>query len=273
MAEVRLGTSAGSETAKEGLTRLARLGYAAKGVVYLLIGGLALQAAWGSGRAEDTRGAMSSLLTQPFGRVLVGLVALGLVGYTVWRAYLAAANPEGDSARKRVFHAFIAVVHAGLTIAAVRMALNGRGESGGDSERAASWTARVMEQPFGVWLVGGAGVVVGLYGLLQFRRAAKAKLDDQLDFSKLGASRRDWVERICRFGIAARGAVFLIIGWFLVEAARQFDPSEARGLGGALTSLRDEPWGAWLLTVAALGMAAYGVYQLVRARYRVIRTR
>jgi hypothetical protein len=273
MAEVRLDTPMGSVSARDGLTRLARLGYAVKGVVYLLIGGLALQAAWGGGNAEDTRGAMSSLLSQPFGRVMVALVAVGLAGYTMWRAYLAAANPEGDSARKRVFHAFIAVIHAGLTLAAVRMALNGRREDGDDSERAAGLTARVMEQPFGVWLVGGAGVAFGLYGLAQFRRAAKAKLDDQLDFSRLGARRRDWVERICRFGIAARGAVFLIIGWFLVATARQFDPTEARGLGGALTALRDRPWGAWLLTVAALGMAAYGVYQLVRARYRVIRTR
>lgn len=129
----------------------------------------------------------------------------------------------------------------------------------------------MLAQPFGAWLVGAAGAGLLLFGVSQLVHAWKAKLDDQLELAQLDPGQRTWVVRVSRVGIAARGLVLLLIGAFVVQAAVEFDPSEAEGVGGALRSLEQAPYGSWLLGSVALGLAAYGVYELVRARYRRIR--
>lgn len=253
------------------LQRFARFGYASKAVVYLLVGVLAVQAALGSSQATDSRGALRSIIDAPFGRVLLGIMALGLLSYAFWRGYSALANPESDSVPRRLYAALTTLIYTGLGIEAARLALrNGGGGDGGD--RASHWTARALEQPFGGWLVGIVGAALLFFGITQLVHAWKAELDDQLDLSRLGADQRAWVIRISRIGIAARGVVLLLIGTFVVRAALEFDPAEARGVGGALRSLEQQPYGGWLLGAVALGLAAYGGYELVRARYRRIRT-
>lgn len=250
--------------------RFARFGYASKGVVYLLVGILAVQAALGSSQATDSKGALRSIIDAPFGRVLLAVMALGLFSYAAWRAYSAVANPESDSVPRRLYAALTALIYGGLGLEATRLALRNGGGGGGE-EGASHWTARALAQPFGAWLVGLAGAGLLLFGGSQLVHAWKAKLDDQLDLSQLEPARRAWVVRVARFGIAARGVVLLLIGAFVVQAAVEFDPSEAQGVGGALRSLEQQPYGSWLLGIVALGLAAYGVYELVRARYRRIR--
>lgn len=251
------------------LQRFARFGYASKAVVYLLVGVLALQAAFGRSQATDSSGALRSIIDAPFGRVLLGLMALGLFSYAIWRGYSALANPENDSVGRRLYAALTTLIYAGLGLEAARLALRNGGGGGGD--QASHWTARALAQPFGAWLVGAIGVGLLLFGVAQLVHAWKAELDDQLDLSRLGADQRRWVVRVARIGIAARGAVLLLMGGFVVKAALEFDPSQARGVGGALRSLESQPYGSWLLAAVALGLAAYGVYELVRARYRRIR--
>lgn len=275
MGEAQRHGRAAAREAGPWVERLARLGYAAKGVVYLVIGGIAARAAFGSGeRVQGSQGALRAILEQPFGRFLLGLMALGLAGYALWRFVQAALDPEhvgsndkGDMA-KRVGYAISGVIHAGLALAALRMAMGGGGGQGGD--RTADWTATLMRQPAGRWLVAAVGLGIAGYGAYALYRAYAVKLDKRLDLSRMSPAARTWAVRSGRAGIAARGVVFLVMGFFLVQAALHSNPGEARGLDGALRALQQQSYGPWLLGLVALGLVGYGIYQLVEARYRRI---
>jgi hypothetical protein len=249
--------------------RLARAGFAAKGVVYVLIAVLSAGAAFSAGRAEGSEGALVSLHNQPFGRILLGLVAIGLVGYAVFRFVSALANPEGEGLVKRVGHAGKALVYAALAVGAARLALQAGAASAG-AERATHWTAEVMARPLGVLAIGIAGLVTALYGLYQIHKGATGRVLKDLDTRSLSSRGIDWVSRLGRAGLAARGVVLIIIGAFLALAALRSDPSEARGLGGALRTVEQQAYGPWLLALIATGLLAYGLFQFVHARYRRI---
>ena len=253
---------------------LARLGYAAKGVVYSLIGILALQTAFGSGgEVTDSSGAFAAVLRQPFGKAILYLIALGLLGYALWRIIEAFNDPEGhgNDAKGLAVRAALFVrgfVHGLLAAQAFRFASRGSGGGGGNDAGQAS--ASVMSKPFGEALLIGIGVAIVGYGLYQLLRAWRADLGKRLDIGRIRLEARQWIVRICRTGIAARGVVFLIIGGFLVQAALKNDPGQATGLAGALSTLRQNA--PWLFVVIAAGLIAYGIYEFVKARYRRIST-
>jgi hypothetical protein len=253
---------------------LARAGYLAKGVVYLLIGILAFQAAAGAGgTVSGPEGALLTILRQPFGRVLLGITAVGLSGYAVWRLFCAAFDPErhGDE-RKRFFvrigYAGSGIAHGALALQAARMAL-GKG-GGGGSDRAESWTAQLLNAPLGPWLVGAVAVGIAAYGIAQIARGLGRKVEERLRLGELPPEERRLVVRVGRIGTVARGLVFGLIGYLLMRAALKHDPSEAGGISDALLTLERQPYAPYLLGGVALGLAAYGAYQLVKARYRVI---
>ena len=251
--------------------KLARAGYVVKGVVYGLVGFLALKAALGSGgRTTGTQGAITSLADEPLGEALLWGIAIGLVGYTLWRFIQALGDPDhvgtdAEGVVKRIGYAGSGVIYAGLAYSTFRL-LTGNG--GGSGNSASDWTATLMEQPFGPWLVGAAGLVTMGVGLHQLQRAYKASFFDRLKTGSMSATERTWARRVGRFGLAARGVVFGIIAVFLFQAAWQADPSEARGLDGALDTLAAQPYGPYLLGVVAAGFIAYGAYCVVNARYR-----
>lgn len=263
----------GATRASPWIEGLGRFGYAAKGVVYLIVGGLAVQAALGhGGQTTDQQGALSRVAEAPFGRSLLVVLAVGLVGYALWQLVRAALDTEqkGDEAKgllMRAVYAGVAVIYAMLAWSAVRMAM-GINSGQGSTEKAQGWTAWLMDQPFGVWLVGIIGAAVVVNGLYQFYRAFKSKLTDDLNLTDMDAERREWVTRIGRAGYAARGVAFVMIGGFLIGAAMHHNPSEAQGLDGALATLASQPFGPYLLGLVAAGLAAYGVFALVEARYR-----
>lgn len=271
--EVRHHAQNAANEASPSVQRLARLGYAAKGVVYLIMGGIAAQAAFSPAEnVEGPEGAMSTILDQPFGKVLLGLVALGLAGFVLWRVVQAAMDPEhrGGGAKRamvRVGHAISAAMYAALTLEAVRM-LRGSGGQGGGTEH---WTAVVMEKPFGRIAVGLVGLGIAAYGIYQLVHAFQSDLDKRLNLEGSAVATRRRVVAVGRAGTAARGVVFCIIGWLVLKSALQYDPAEAKGLQGALVTLREAAYGPYLLMAVALGLIAYGIFQLVKARYRVIR--
>lgn len=245
---------------------LARLGFAAKGAVYIMMGLIAASAAFtGGGRTAGSSGALASLADSTWGRLALGLIAVGLVGYVVWRAISAVMNPEHEKAGKRAFYAITAVIYAGLALEAARLAM---GRLRGGDDGASHWSAELMSQPFGQLLMAAVGVGVLVYGLQQIWHGWRVDLDERLDMRAMSRAGRAWTVRLGRFGLAARGLVFAIIGGFFLMAAIQSDPSEALGIGGALSMMREVPW---LLGIVALGLVAYGLYQIVRARYRRIR--
>ena len=256
--------------AKPWLERLARLGFLSKGAVYLTIGLLAFQAAFGTGgQTTDTQGAVQTIARQPFGQVLLAILSLGLVSYALWRFMQAVLNPEGRSGAKGVVarSAFLVsgLIHLALAVSAIGL-LIGSGSSGGSTEQGV--TARLLAVPFGRWLVGVVALAVIAAGLFQLFRAYKASFRKALKLGEMSRTESTWATRAGRVGYAARGVVFVLMGIFFMQAALQADASEARGLGGALDALREQPYGPYLLGGVALGFILYSVYMGVEARYR-----
>ena len=251
--------------------RLARLGYLAKGIVYAIVGVLAVQAAFGAGgQTTDTKGALSAIAAQPFGKFLLALLTVGLIGYVVWRFVQAVQDPEhkGDDAKgwaTRLGYAVSGLIYASLAFTSIGLIRGSGGGGGGNSKQ--DWTARLLAQPFGQWLVGLVGAFVIGLGFYQLYQAYKAKFRKQMKLQEMSPTEETWATRIGRFGLGARGVVFCIIGFFLLQAARQSDASQVRGLDGALQSLAQQPYGPWLLGIVALGLVAYGIHMAVQARY------
>lgn len=261
-----------SRRASPWIEGLARFGYAAEGVVYAIMGVLALGVATGTGgRTAGQRGVFALIADQPFGRPMLGVVAAGFVGYAIWRLVQAAADPDGEGrdARglaRRAGYAFSALAYAALALGAGRAALG----SGGGGRSAQDWTAWLLAEPFGQALAAAAGLAILGFGGYEVYQAYRAEFARYLKLGEIGGPAGRWVIRLGRFGVAARGVVFSLVGGFLILAAAQHDPEKARGLGGALHSLLRQPFGPWLLGAAALGLAAYGLLMLVVARYRSI---
>jgi hypothetical protein len=253
----------------------ARVGYAAKGIVYVVVGGLALRAALGGGgRATDTRGALRTM-GEPglFGTLLLPLVATGLFAYVFWRLAqgLLDLDRKGSDPRALLVRAgFLGsgLAYAALAVTAAQMAAGGA--DGGGRDQVRLWTARALADPDRWWLVTAAGVGVAGAGLYQFYKAHAHKFEKHLALSRLSARGRRWVRGVGRAGLVARGITFGVVGWFLVRAGMQVDPGEARGLGGALRTLRQADYGPWLLGGVGVGLAAYGLFSIVEGRFRRI---
>jgi hypothetical protein len=257
------------------MERLARLGYATEGAVYSLIGLLAAGAAFGTGgRATGQHGALEVVAGSPFGGILLSLIAVGFLGYALWRSVQTIADPdrEGTDVKalgKRVGYGASALIYAGLAFSAVGLVFGSASQEGGTPD---DWTALLLSWPLGQVLVVGVGIAVIGVGLRELNQAYKARFLEYLKLDEMGGRVRKWTERWGRLGVAARGIVFGVVGTFLIRAALEYDPQEARGLGGALQTLAQQPLGPWLLGAAALGLVAYGLFMLSVARYRYINT-
>lgn len=260
----------------QALTRLARLGFAARGLVYVLTGWFAIDAAQTGSRPGDNQAALASLADQPLGRVLLAIMAAGLAGYAVWRLAEAALDPEhrGQSAKgafARAGYAVSGVVHVVLAFYAARLALRSRVEGGaspGDSS-AQDWTAWLMQQPGGLLLVALVGAALLAVAFTQARAAYTT------DFTRhLGSDTPlpRYVTMIGRAGYTARAIVFALVGWFFLSAALSGDAREAGGMGQALRTVQQQDYGPALLWVVALGLLLFGVFSFVEARFRRIKT-
>jgi Domain of Unknown Function (DUF1206) len=270
--------SPGSQPLKEAarevapwITRLARVGYLAKAVLYATVGILAAQAALGSGgRTTDLGGALRAVVRAPFGDPMLLVIAGGLLAYAVWRVVDAITDAEGRGSdprgvAARLGSAIRGLAHLALALAAFRLATGSDDGDGPGSERL---VARALDLPGGEVLVWAGAVGVLAYGGYQLYRGYAAKLGRQLSLGALPGGSARWVIALCRAGIAARGIVFLLIGVLLVRSALQSDPEEAGGLRESLAMLA--AMGRWPLALVAFGLVAYALYELLNARYRRI---
>jgi len=250
---------------------LARAGFVSRGVVYGIIGILAIKLAIGAGgKTTDQSGALKTLADQPFGKALLVLVAVGLAGYSLWRLFhaLVGHGPERtDTGLERVAALGSGIAYAAMCAVAVKILL---GSGGGTSGRTPKATAGALGWPGGTWLVALAGAVfVGVAFYQAYRGLTQDFLKDAKT-EKMGATTERWYAFAAVFGHLARAVVFGLVGVFLVRAALEFDPSEAVGVDGALAKLAQQSYGSALLGVVAAGLVAFGLYSLADARYRRI---
>jgi len=269
---VREAQERGDEVAQSrGFEWLARAGFVARGLIYGIIGILAVKLALGAGgKTTNQQGALKTIAHQPFGKVLLILVACGLGGYALWRfvrALLGHGPEDSDSHFERVAAFGSGIVYAGLCVIAVEILL-GSGSRG--SGNASKTTAGVFGWPAGTWLVGIAGTVLIGIGLYQgYRGISKDFLKDSKT-EQMSARIRHWMEWIGSFGHLARMVVFGLVGVFLIRAAIDYNPNKAVGLDGALAKIAHASYGPFLLGIVAVGLIAFGIYSLSDARYRRI---
>ena len=256
------------------IVRLGRFGYAAKGVVYVLIGSLAAYGAYqgGGDGPTDSRGALTQVVGQPYGRVMLGVVAVGLAAYALWRFAQAFRDTEdkGTSWKGlavRFGYACIGVVYAGLSYSTVQLIL-GHGAGKGSDESSKEWAALFFTLPLGRLAVGLAGLAVVGFGVYQCYKAFTAKFRRKWKRREMSEQTRSLATRAGQVGLVSRGVVFGIIGIFLVQAALRARADEVRGLSGALRALEQQPYGPYVLGAVALGLVAYGLYMFIEARYR-----
>ena len=260
------------QAANPWIERVARWGFGAKGLVYIVVGVLATQAALGrGGTVTDGRGALHAIAARPFGAGLLGVVAVGLVGYAIWRFVEAWTDPEGKGSDAkglltRAAYALIGVFYLGLALTAYRI-IRGQRESAGSGVEE-SWTARLLAAPLGRWSVGLVGLAVIGFCLYQLYQAVTGNFPEQLTLGDLSGEEGKWAQRVGAFGLAARSVVFGLVGLFLIQAALKYDPAQSGGLDGALQGLARQSHGSLLLGVAAAGLIAYGSYMLLIAWYR-----
>jgi len=251
------------------IERLARLGYASIGIVYMIVGGFAAASGLGKGSGVGSHeDALQLIREQPFGKALLIIIAIGMAGYTIWRFTSALMDDEhrGSDAKGigiRLGSFGRGLIYAVFAVEAVRMAMRGGSGGEGGEQQAKHWTGRLMDAPFGRWLVLAVGLGVVGYGAYQLYAAWDAKLSKRIRLGEIDGRVRRKVIAVSRFGIGARGIVFFIIGGSLVLAAVKHNPGAAHSTTGALQEL-PQP----MLVVVGLGLAAYGVYALVNARYR-----
>lgn len=268
------GRVAGNAATSKWVVMLARLGYAIKGVVYLVIGLLAVQLAAGAGgKATDQKGALQTISSFPGGKFLMIVVTIGLFGYALWSFIQALFDTEhkGKNAKgilARLGYAAIGVGYATIGVGALQFVMTSQVGGKGSTTNAQDWTALLLKHPLGVVLVVIVGLILLAVAGYLFVKAYKATFQNRLNLSSVSVQVRKAAVFLGRFGYAALGVVFTIIGIFLIVAAVQHNPHEAKGLDGALQELSHQPFGILLLALVALGLVAYGMYSFVEARYR-----
>jgi Domain of Unknown Function (DUF1206) len=250
---------------------LARAGLAARGVMYVLIGIIALQIAFGQhGHQADRSGAVHLVTKTSFGMVALWLLVIGFAGMALWRlseAAYGAAEPDGHKASTRLASLARAVFYGFVTYSILEYAL-GIGAPQSSNRQSRDLTAHVMKFPGGRILVGLIGLAFVVAAARLAYHAYKKKFLKKLDLSSTSSTTYRVVERLGQIGGIARGAVFATVGIFLIVAAFQFQPHKAKGVDSALRTLAHTPFGPWLLVLVAAGLVTFGVYSFCEARWR-----
>jgi hypothetical protein len=258
------------------LAPLARAGFLIKGILYLVVGTLAIQvAAATGGRVTGTRGALLTVLGQPFGRLLLLVAAVGLFGYAAWRVVQGLLDTERygrgwKGAAMRIGFVARGLMHGALGWHALRLH-RGLASTGAAGERVLA--RELLTWPLGDWLLVLAGLGLIGFAIWQIYAGFRGQLEPGLDVQRLRRDAGDWAVQVSRFGLAARALVFIVLGWGVVAAGWFRDVSEVNTTASSLRTLGAQPGtlGRWLLGLAAAGFIAYGFYQIVHARYLRIR--
>lgn len=256
-------------TSDQNVDRFAKVGYAARASVYGLVGLFAALIALGQGGVlTDNRGALSELLAQPFGTTLLIVVAIGLLGYAVWRILQAIRDYDhrGSDAKGLAIRAgffFGGLAHALLAYSAINLVFRLSRESNQTQEKAvATW---LLDKPFGQILVALVALGIIGFGVGQIFIAVKEKFTRGLD---VPPEKKKWLYAVCKFGLISRGIMFGIVGWLFMRAALTANANRAEGVRGAWKFLAGQPFGNLLVAIIAFGFMAFAIYGFTESRYR-----
>jgi hypothetical protein len=256
------------------LARLARVGMLAPGLLYIVVGWLAIMLALGHSTGNPSRkGALHEVASHTWGTIALGLLAAGFVAYALWRFAVAALGEKIESREdltvwKRLWYVARGLLYVGAAWTTIQVMENSTGASDTATQR--DKTAEVLSWPAGRWLVAAVGVGVIAYGGGSIYRGLTRKFADDLKLGQIGSTAKTWFCRAGTFGWCARGVVLGLIGGFLVKAAVQFQSKESKGIDATLSTVAQQPYGRFLLGIVALGLISFGLFYFVRARYREV---
>ena len=257
--------------ANPGLELLERLGYVARGVLYAIMGVLALRIAMAQpgGQATDLTGSLVYLIGQPFGKLVLYLMVIGLAAYSIWGFIRAIFDPlhRGSDASgylERLGFVSSAVSYGAIALVGLRILMGTGGASGDATQKTIS---SVLDHPAGGSLTVLIGLVAIGIAIGQFVEAFRAVFERDLKGWEMSQSARSVVVALGRFGMFARGVTFLVVGWFIVQAGLHHDPGQVQGFGGAFLFILSKPFGHLLLGIVALGFVALGLHSFACARW------
>lgn len=270
-----------------------RVALVTQGVLYVVVGILAVRLAIGDSDEEASQqGAIEAVARQPFGRILLVVLVVGLAAHALWRIALAVRGEPGDdedggSMAKRLANGGRAAIYVGFTAAAVRTLTrdsgggaggsasggsgSGSGSGGGSGSGQEKGTAEVLGWPGGPWIVAAVGLAVIGAGIWNIRKTFTRSFVEHLDLYGRSEGQRRAVELLGAAGYAARGIVFGLIGWFLVQAGITHDPDRQRTLDETLREVAEADHGPLLLGVLAVGLFLFGVFRIIDGLLRLPR--
>lgn len=251
------------------LQRIRQIGLVTKGLVYCMLGGLAAMAAFGAGgNINGKDGVISFLLDMPLGKVLVGAVALGLLAYAIWRLYEAYEDPKSDDDDTRwgtkIRYVYSAVFYGFIAWSFASVLFSG-GSQGGDSKKA--MLAQLLDKSWGPWVIGAIALLVAGQAIFQFHRGYSGKFMEKLDDHPNEEQSYQLIKHAGLFGYYARGVVFGILSFFLFKVMIDHNADAYNGTKGVFQYLLSMNFGAVLMAVVAIGLAGYGVFNIMVGRY------
>ncbi|MBM7838704.1 hypothetical protein JOC54_001963 [Alkalihalobacillus xiaoxiensis] len=260
------------QSIKSSMVTFTRFGFISQGFVFLLMGGLALMVAFGINEdTEDMNGALQSLGQIPFGQLLLWLIGFGLIAF-ILLMIMKSIKDTGNAGKdklglmKRIGYLGIAAMYISIAANAFRFAMNS--DQMGDSPE--TWSATLLSQPFGQWIVGIGGLAIIGGGIGQIVIGFKRSFMQLFDLHRMSVKEKKLTRSIGTFGHVARGIVFLLMGYFVCITAWQQDPDETVGFDGALAIILQQPYGSFALSIVAIGLASYGLFAIVRSKYETI---
>lgn len=259
----------------DNIKKIARTGFVAKGTVYAITGILTFMAAFNMGGQKTGKLQVLEFLDkQTFGNILLILMGIGLACYATWRFIQSVSDPENigtDSKGKAKRAAFFVsgLIYLGLAVLAVMRVIGSGGNSGTGGGSGSAQNSSFLASETGLILIGVVGGIIIIVGIFQFVKAYTNDYTKKFNLSSLSEEkRRKSIKNTAKFGLSARGVIFLIIGYFALQAALSSNPSEIKSTTEAFSFIQESSYGAWLMGLVAAGLVAYAIYMFLMAKYR-----
>lgn len=249
-----------------------RIGFSAKGSVYILIGLISMMAAVGIGQKSDQAGAIAAVASRPFGQLILWFMVLGLIGYITWLTTQVIIEPDHSGSKIkglfiRIGYFFSAAFYVGLGTKFAILAM----QSGQTGNTKQVWMNKVLDIPIGRIAIAITGISIFVFAMIQLTLGIRGTFTKKLNTSEMKQKEMIITNQMGRIGFIARGITFGVLGGFLIHSGWTGETSQATGIDGALAQIAQEPFGQALLGIVSLGLFLYGVYEVLEGKNRNIK--